>query len=141
MKRWTSSSEEETSQIGREIAESIPEGALIYLSGDLGAGKTALVRAIAEALGCDPAEVASPSFALIHEYPRENAAPVIHVDGYRMSDHPREWLEIGIDEILRGPGVKLVEWPKRQFDELAETWGVIRVTVEEDETRVIELSR
>ncbi len=139
MKRWISTSEEETRAIGREIAALIPADALVYLSGDLGAGKTTLVRSIAEAVGCDPAEVASPSFALVHEYPRENAPNVIHVDGYRLSDHPHEWMEIGIDDILRGPGIKFVEWPKRQFDELAQAWAIIRVTVEDDERRVIEL--
>lgn len=139
MKSWTSSSEGETREIGREIAAMIPGDALLYLSGDLGAGKTTLVRSIAEALGCDPADVASPSFALVHEYPRKGAPPVVHVDGYRMSNHPREWMEIGIDEILRGPGVKFVEWPKRQFDELAEAWAVIRVRVAENDDRLIEL--
>lgn len=140
MKRWKSQSEEETRAVGREIARLIPADALIYLSGDLGAGKTTLVRAIAEELGSDPKDVASPSFALVHEYPRLDDLPIIHVDGYRMSDHPHEWMEIGIDDLLRGPGIKFVEWPKRQFDELADAWGVIRVSVEEDESRTIELN-
>lgn len=139
MKRWITKSDDETRAVGREIAAMIPPDALIYLSGDLGAGKTTLVRSIAEAVGCDPAEVASPSFALVHEYPRNDDTNVIHVDGYRLSEHQHEWMEIGIDDLLRGPGIKFVEWPKRQFDELAEAWGVIRMTVQDDESRVIEL--
>ena len=139
MKRWISANEDETRAIGREIAAMLPDDALIYLSGDLGAGKTTLVRAIAEEVGCDPGEVASPSFALVHEYPRKGRASVVHVDGYRLSEHPHEWMEIGIDELLRAPGIKFVEWPKHQFDELADAWGVIRVRVEDDERRVIEL--
>jgi tRNA threonylcarbamoyladenosine biosynthesis protein TsaE len=139
MTRWSSSSEADTIAIGHEIAELLPADALVYLSGDLGSGKTTLVRAIAEALGCDPSEVASPSFALVHEYPRLNASPVIHIDGYRMSESPREWMEIGIDEILRSRGIKFVEWPKRHFDELAEASAVITIRVEEDETRVVEM--
>jgi tRNA threonylcarbamoyladenosine biosynthesis protein TsaE len=139
MKRWRSSSESETIEIGREIAAQLPADALVYLAGDLGSGKTTLVRAIAEALGCDPADVASPSFALVHEYPRPGDHPLIHIDGYRMSENPREWLEIGIDAILRGPGIKFVEWPKRQFDDLAEASAVITIRVEEDEGRVVEM--
>jgi tRNA threonylcarbamoyladenosine biosynthesis protein TsaE len=139
MKRWSSSSEADTIAIGREIAGMLPPDALVYLSGDLGTGKTTLVRAMAEALGCDPADVASPSFALVHEYPRPNDSPVIHIDGYRLSENPREWLEIGIDEILRGRGIKFVEWPKRHFDELAESSAVITIRVEADERRVVEM--
>jgi tRNA threonylcarbamoyladenosine biosynthesis protein TsaE len=141
MKRWSSSSEAETIAIGHEIAEMLPPDALVYLSGDLGAGKTTLVRATAEALGCDPADVASPSFALVHEYPRASGFPVIHIDGYRMSENPREWLEIGIDELLRGPGIKFVEWPKRQFDDLAAAFAVITIRVGEDESRTVEMER
>ncbi len=139
MKSWTSLSESETLAIGHQIAAILPDDALVYLSGDLGAGKTTLVRGIAEALGCDPREVASPSFALVHEYPRAAGPPLIHIDGYRMSESPREWLEIGVDDLFRGPGVKLVEWPKRQFDELAEATAIVTVRVEEDETRLVEM--
>lgn len=139
--RWVSRSEAETAEIGREIALQIPPDAVLYLSGDLGAGKTTLVRSIAAALGCDPDDVASPSFSIVHEYPREGRDSVFHVDGYRMSDHPHEWMEIGIDEMLRGPGVKLIEWPKREFSELAATWAVVRVTVEDDDARMIEMER
>jgi len=138
MKRtWTSSSEGDTADVGREIAGLLPDEAVIYLSGDLGAGKTALVRAIATELGADPIEVASPSFALVHEYPVEGKPPIIHVDGYRLSENRREWLEIGIDDLLRGPGLKFVEWPKRHFDEYREASGTIDLHVDDDETRTI----
>lgn len=140
MKRvWTSSSEAETGEIGREIAAMLPDDAVVYLSGDLGAGKTALVRAIATELGADPMDVASPSFALVHEYPVEGKTPIFHVDGYRLSDDRKEWLEIGIDDILIGPGLKFVEWPKRHFDEYREASVTIDVHVGDDDTRTITL--
>src|SRR5437763_14873642 len=109
--------ESETEAAGREIARSLAPDAIVHLIGDLGAGKTFLVRAIAAALGADAREVASPTFAIVHEYPIAGRAPIIHIDGYRLTENRREWLEIGIPELLQGPGVKLMEWPKREFDE------------------------
>src|SRR4051794_37700744 len=90
------STESETAAAGREIARLLPRDATVHLIGDLGAGKTFLARAIATELGADPREVASPSFAIVHEYPLPAAAPIIHIDGYRLSENRREWLEIGI---------------------------------------------
>jgi tRNA threonylcarbamoyladenosine biosynthesis protein TsaE len=133
-------SEDETTAAGREIARSLPPNAVVHLSGDLGAGKTFLVRAIAAELGADPREVASPSFAIVHEYPLANGEPIIHIDGYRLSDKPREWLEIGIPEMLGGPGVKLIEWPKKEFEAYEEGHVDITIRVLDDGSREITVS-
>ena len=138
--RFVCSTESETAAAGREIARMLPPDATVHLVGDLGAGKTFLARAIATELGADPREVASPSFAIVHEYPIASGAPVIHIDGYRLSDSRREWLEIGIPEILAGPGVKLIEWPKREFMEFEDSHFEITITVREDKTREIAIS-
>ena len=138
MKRWTCLTEEDTSAAGQAIARLLPHNAIVHLVGDLGSGKTFLARAIADELGADPREVASPSFAIVHEYPRPGGDPIIHIDGYRLSEHPREWLEIGIPELLAGPGVKLIEWPKRQFAEFEEQHIDITITVN-DVSRIIEM--
>jgi tRNA threonylcarbamoyladenosine biosynthesis protein TsaE len=138
--RFVCSTEYETAAAGREIARMLPRDATVHLVGDLGAGKTFLARAIATELGADPREVASPSFAIVHEYPIAGGAPVIHIDGYRLSDSRREWLEIGIPEILAGPGVKLIEWPKREFTEFEDSHVEVTITVREDGTREIEIS-
>lgn len=130
-------SEAETEAFGGEIAATLEPNATVHLVGDLGAGKTFLARAIAAALGADPMQVASPSFAIIHEYPRPGAAPVIHIDGYRLSENRREWLEIGIPEILGGPGVKLIEWPKRAFEEFEESHVEVTLRVLDDGSREI----
>jgi tRNA threonylcarbamoyl adenosine modification protein YjeE len=129
--------ESDTEHAGREIARSLPPNAVVHLSGDLGAGKTFLARAIAAELGADPKEVASPSFAIIHEYPRLGAPPVIHIDGYRLSENRREWLEIGIPELLAGPGVKLIEWPKRAFEEFEDSHVEVAIEVRDDGAREI----
>jgi tRNA threonylcarbamoyladenosine biosynthesis protein TsaE len=132
-------SEEESARAGREIARSLPPDAVVHLVGDLGAGKTFLARAIAAELGSKPEDVASPSFAIVHEYPRRGKDPIIHIDGYRLSENRREWLEIGIPELLSGPGVKLIEWPKEAFREFEESHVDVRITVREDGARVIEV--
>ncbi len=140
MKTFQCSSESDTIEAGKEIARSLTPNATVHLIGDLGAGKTFLARAIAEELGANPRDVASPSFAIVHEYPRKGAPPVIHIDGYRLSENRREWLEIGIPELLSGPGVKLIEWPKQAFEEFEDSHVEVRIDVTGDGTRIIEAS-
>ena len=136
--RWLCRTEEETIAAGREIAHALAPDAVVHLVGDLGSGKTFLTRAIAAELGADPGEVASPSFAIVHEYPRGNGAPpIVHIDGYRLSENRREWLEIGIPEILGGPGVKLIEWPKREFEEFEDSHVEVTIRVLDDGSREI----
>ena len=137
MKTFLCSTEDETTAAGRSIARALPPDAVVHLVGDLGAGKTFLARAIATELGADPLEVASPSFAIVHEYPRANGAPIIHIDGYRLSENRREWLEIGIDELLAGPGVKLIEWPKKDFEQFETSHVEIAIRVRDDGAREI----
>jgi len=134
---WLCRTEDETSAAGREIARTLAENAVVHLVGDLGSGKTFLVRAIAAELGADPREVASPTFAIVHEYPRPDRPPIVHIDGYRLSGNRREWLEIGIPELLGGPGIKLIEWPKREFEEFEDSHVEITIRVLEDGAREI----
>ncbi|HEY0593911.1 MAG TPA: tRNA (adenosine(37)-N6)-threonylcarbamoyltransferase complex ATPase subunit type 1 TsaE, partial [Thermoanaerobaculia bacterium] len=128
-REYRSSSEEETAAIGRELAPRLPADGVVHVTGDLGAGKTSLIRAIASSLGADPNEVASPSFAIVHEYPVEGRPTIVHIDGYRLSSHRREWLEIGIDELLGSPGIKFIEWPKQEFGEYGTKVAEIEVHV------------
>lgn len=132
--------ESDTEAAGREIARSLAPDTVVHLVGDLGAGKTFLARAIATELGANAVEVASPSFAIVHEYPLAGRPPIIHIDGYRLTDSRREWLEIGIPELLQGPGVKLIEWPKRDFAEFEDGHLEIAIRVNEDGSRVIEVT-
>lgn len=110
MRCWESGSEEETRRVGAEVgAALLPDGVLL-LHGDLGAGKTVLARGVAEALGIDPAEVQSPTFVLMREHEGERGR-LVHVDLYRLE--PDEAAAAGIEEVLAGPGVKVVEWAER----------------------------
>ena len=103
-------SEEETAAVGREFARTLEPGAVVLLSGDLGAGKTAFVRGMAEGLGGDPADVSSPTFTLIQEY-RGGRLPLHHVDLYRLAR--KEVDDLGLDELTLGQGVTAIEWPDR----------------------------
>jgi len=140
VKAYLCRDETETEAAGREIARCLPPDAVVHLVGDLGSGKTFLARAIAKELGADPREVSSPSFAIVHEYPLAGAPPIIHIDGYRLSENRREWLEIGIPELLSGPGVKLIEWPKRAFEAFEDAHVEITIQVREDGGREITIS-
>ena len=79
----------------------------MLLFGDLGAGKTAFVRGLAEGLALEPGDVSSPTFTLIQEY-RGGRVPLLHVDLYRLDD-PREIEDLGLDELGRG-AVVAIEW-------------------------------
>jgi tRNA threonylcarbamoyladenosine biosynthesis protein TsaE len=106
----TTHSESETAAAGCELAGTLEAGAIVLLSGDLGAGKTAFVRGLAEALGIDPREVTSPTFTLVQEY-RGGRLPLFHVDLYRLG--AREVDDLGLDEMMLEGGVMAIEWPDR----------------------------
>jgi tRNA threonylcarbamoyladenosine biosynthesis protein TsaE len=99
---------EETVALGREIGRRLEGGELILLSGDLGAGKTQLVRGIAEGAGC-PDDVASPTFVLERRY--EGRVPIRHIDLYRI--RPAEIEELAIEESRADGASVIVEWGEK----------------------------
>lgn len=110
-----SASLEETRQFGHAVAARLRPGMVAALNGPLGAGKTTLVRSIAEGLGCVNAFVNSPTFVVIQEY--DGPTPVFHIDAYRLRDSD-EFFEMGGDELLGAGGVCLIEWAERIADVL-----------------------
>jgi tRNA threonylcarbamoyladenosine biosynthesis protein TsaE len=129
----TTRAEAETADVGRRLAQTLTAGSIVLLIGDLGAGKTALVRGLAEGLGVAPEEVSSPTFTLMQEY-RGGRVPLIHVDLYRLND-PREIDDLGLDE-LGAEGVLAIEWAEKLPRSIA---GAIEVRIdhgEGDERRV-----
>jgi tRNA threonylcarbamoyladenosine biosynthesis protein TsaE len=116
-------SEAETDQLGQALARVVRPDVVIGLVGTLGAGKTRLVRAIAESLGVDPRAIASPTFVLIHEYP--GPIPIYHFDAYRLTD-PEAFDALGAAEYwTEGQGLCLIEWADLVADRLpGSTWWV-----------------
>jgi tRNA threonylcarbamoyladenosine biosynthesis protein TsaE len=102
-------SERETEQAGERFAVGLAPGDVVYLYGDLGAGKTAFVRGMARGLGANPADVSSPTFTLIQEYATTKAT-LYHVDLYRLE--PAEIDDLGLDDLI-GSGVVAIEWADR----------------------------
>lgn len=131
-------SEAETEQLGRALAEVARPGDVIGLVGPLGAGKTRLARALAEALGVDPAAIASPTFVLIHEY--EGRMPVFHFDTYRLKG-PEEFEALGVADYWDGPGVCLVEWADRVAGLLPAGHWLVRIEPTGPESRVVAITK
>src|SRR5499427_8065743 len=107
-------SADETTAFGRTLVELLAPPRLVLLRGDLGAGKTTLVKGIAEAFQSASAnDVTSPTFTLIHEY-RGPAANLYHIDLYRV-DTPRQLETLGLDDLLAENSILLIEWGEK-FD-------------------------
>jgi tRNA threonylcarbamoyladenosine biosynthesis protein TsaE len=102
--------ERATAALGAALAEELPNGTTIALCGTLGAGKTRLVQAIAEAAGVDRRDVLSPTFVLIQEHHARRT--LYHIDAYRVRDED-EFLALGPDEYFDSDGLTLVEWADR----------------------------
>lgn len=102
--------EAETERFGALLATLLPHGALLYLHGDLGAGKTTLARGLLHALGY-PGIVKSPTYALIEPYEIDGRR-VFHLDLYRLAD-PEELEAIGLRDCFAGDALCLIEWPER----------------------------
>jgi tRNA threonylcarbamoyladenosine biosynthesis protein TsaE len=132
-KTFTTHSESETAGAARELAPTLPAGAVVLLMGDLGAGKTAFVRGLAEGLGLEPADVSSPTFTLIQEY-RGGRVPLLHVDLYRLND-PREIDDLGLDE-LGSEAVVAIEWADK-LPRSPEHAIVVRIEHAGDTERVV----
>ena len=109
-RRWITRTAAATEQLGAALAAELAPDGLLLLAGELGSGKTVLARGLAGALGIDPRQVLSPTFNLIREH-RGGAGRMVHVDLYRLT--PEEVSGLGLEEMLAGPGVKVVEWAER----------------------------
>ena len=126
-------SEEETAAVARELAATLGRGDVLLLSGNLGAGKTAFVRGLAEGFGIDPNEVSSPTFTLVHEY-RGGRVTLYHVDLYRLDRAATE--ELGLEELGVADGVLAIEWPDRLTHSIAGARPVIIDIVDDDTRRI-----
>lgn len=135
MERFTTHGEAETEALGERLGRALRPDDVLRLQGEMGSGKTVLVRGVARALGVDAREIQSPTYTLIHQH--EGAAGrLIHVDLYRLESEDVE--AIGLEELLAGPGVKVIEWAERLPPGLA-TGPVLTLRTREGEKRELEL--
>ncbi len=122
LREITTQSAEETIAFGRTLAELLTPPKLVLLRGDLGAGKTTLVKGIAAAFEAAAEEdVTSPTFTLVHEY-RGPRASLYHIDLYRI-DTPRELETLGLDDLRSENSILLIEWGEK-FPRLLRECGV-----------------
>jgi tRNA threonylcarbamoyladenosine biosynthesis protein TsaE len=108
--------EEDTRQTAHDLAACLGTHAILSLEGPMGAGKTCFVKGLSEALGCDPREVCSPTFTLIHEY-HDGRLPLVHMDLYRI-ESSAELAPLGFDDYLAGEGIVAIEWGGKFAEEL-----------------------
>jgi tRNA threonylcarbamoyladenosine biosynthesis protein TsaE len=122
-KKLVTASAEETLAFGRRLAAELRAPLLVFLSGDLGAGKTTLAKGIISGLGAAREEdVTSPTFSLVHEF--RGPVRVFHIDLYRI-EGAADLESLGLDDLFAEPAIILVEWPEKW--RLSTDWPVRRI--------------
>ena len=135
MAEYISESEHDTEKIGEDFAKSLPDGTVVAMYGDLGAGKTAFVRGMARGMGLD-CRVSSPTFTIVNEYLGERE--LIHFDMYRLSDAD-ELFDIGWEDYLARGAVCAVEWSEKVEDAFFGDETVVRIEKLDDTRRKISI--
>src|SRR5580692_202455 len=147
MYEFTTQSGADTIAVGRKLAELLKPPQLLLLGGDLGTGKTTLVKGIAEALdAADPDEVTSPTFTLIHEYEgtrgvdgHKTPVNLYHLDLYRLEGE-RQLDTLGLDDLATPDSIVLVEWGEKFPSIVKRSQGEIVMTSTGGDTRKITLT-
>jgi tRNA threonylcarbamoyladenosine biosynthesis protein TsaE len=137
---WISRDPESTIELGRRIGERLLPGAVLSLQGVLGSGKTTLVKGIALALEIEDA-VTSPTFTLISRYRGRRSGrevELVHIDLYRI-DRQRELEDLGLEEVLSGEAITVIEWGEKARAFLPPEAVTLRLRLEADGNRRLEL--
>lgn len=128
-------SAEETIALGYKIGKKLKKGDIIAMQGTLAAGKTTITKGIAQALEISE-EITSPTFCLISEY--SGKMPLYHMDVYRL-DGTEDFINLGVDDMLYGDGVCIIEWSEKIMEELPKNTIILRISTENDNSRKIEI--
>lgn len=135
---FTSCGPDDTRRLGRRLAQACRDGTVLALDGPLGAGKTLLVQAAAEACGAPPGLATSPTFVLSQEY--SGRRRLIHLDAYRLADLD-DLQEIGFDELIEEPALVCIEWAERIAEALpSERTLHVRLEPVDELQRLVHLS-
>ncbi len=116
--------------MGTELAQNCQPGAIIYLQGELGAGKTTLVRGFIHACGYS-GQVKSPTYTLVETYSIKQNLQIFHFDLYRLNS-ARELLDIGLEDYLTNHGICLIEWPEKAENILPKAHISCRIEIPAD---------
>ena len=135
MKEFYCANSEETEKLGFAIGQAAGEGDVICLSGDLGAGKTALAKGIALAKGVPESEITSPTFAIMNIYQGKDT-DLRHFDLYRLN-RAEELDDIGFDEYVGGCGITMIEWADLFAEDMPEEYLQINISVENTGRKII----
>lgn len=133
--KFITSSPEETVELGKKIGGMLKNGDVIAMQGTLAAGKTTITKGIAAALGIEDT-ITSPTFCLISEY--QGKMPLYHMDVYRLNG-AEDFAELGTDDMIYGNGVSIIEWSEKIMTELPRKTILLKITPQEDGTRLIEI--
>jgi tRNA threonylcarbamoyladenosine biosynthesis protein TsaE len=126
-----------TAEAGEALARTLGPGDVVALTGELGAGKTCFVQGLVRGLGAT-GRATSPTFVLVNEY--RGHLPIHHVDAYRTTSLT-ELLEIGLDELMSGEGITVVEWADKLHSLLPARTIFVRIDGVGDERREITIDR
>lgn len=137
MKKIQIDSEEGLREVAEALLESLDGRTVVAMRGGMGAGKTTLVRALAELMGVED-QVTSPTFALVNEYRAEDGRRLYHFDFYRIDDE-REAFDLGYEEYFYSGDLCLVEWPEKIEGLLPDERVELRITVDGVTERTFEI--
>lgn len=132
----TTKTAEETIKLGTAIGKLLQPGDILALQGTLAAGKTQLTKGIAEGLGISE-PVTSPTFTIISEY--YGRMPLYHIDVYRLGS-PEDFLDLGVEEMLYGQGVCVIEWSEKIMSELPSRTILIHIEAQPDSRRTLTIT-
>ena len=127
---------DETKDLGRKLGEKLKRGDVVCLYGELGSGKTMMVKGIASVFGINERDITSASFTIIAEYDAD--VPFYHIDLYRISAGKSS--ELGLREYLGGNGIAVIEWAERAEDEIPEDCIKVSLKYKSDDLREIEIT-
>ena len=124
-------------QAAQEFLQAIGENSLIAFYAPMGAGKTTFTTSVCKALGVEEDAISSPTFAIVNEYRARGGKPVFHFDFYRI-ERPEEALDIGLYDYLDSGCLCLMEWPENIEGLLPEETLRVKISVLDDDSRVLE---
>jgi len=130
----------DTRELGERLGQKLHPGQVVALSGPLGAGKTCLAQGIARGLGV-VGPVSSPTFVIVNQYQTAESVTLYHIDAYRLAEQgAAEAIAIGVDELLGGDGICVVEWAERMAPLLPPERLTVRLAPEDHEARRVSIS-